>query len=201
MKSERGVTAVELMIVIGLIGVIAAMAIPATQRTLSHARLSSGSTLMVGAIEGCRDKAANNGIICIIEVRQDDSALTNANHHEGAFRIVLADPETGVPLVNAVPEIYNFRLQGKNKLSGISIEYGPTRDWEDIEFGYPGSIAFGPDGLLMDNAGIDAAGNVNFRLMNKRAVPNYDANQLVIDRGGNVRVGKAGATGVTAAPI
>lgn len=61
MKSQRGFTLIELMIVIAIIGVLAAIAVPAYQNYTIRAQVSEGLTLADGWKTGIAEYYATNG--------------------------------------------------------------------------------------------------------------------------------------------
>ena len=64
-------------------------------------------------------------------------------------------------------------------------------NWSDDETGRSGAFLFGPDGLLMPNSAADPQGRIVFEIVNKKALPHWDAQTLTIDRGGNVEIKKS----------
>jgi len=79
MKKQQGFTLIELMIVVAIIGILAAIAIPAYQDYTIRAQVSEGLNLAAGA------KAA------VTEYTQDRGTFPNSNLQAG-----IADPATEI---------------------------------------------------------------------------------------------------------
>jgi prepilin-type N-terminal cleavage/methylation domain-containing protein len=179
MSAQRGMTAIELMIVIALVGIVAAMAAPNIEQMVARARLSAAANILKSAVEGCADDAANNGVVCTITLLSEDSALTDRSSWQGSFQTQLSDPATNLAVAPA--EVYDFTSPGQNKFAYVSMESQNIGVWAGD------AIQFSPDGLLMPNAGLTGP-TATMTLRNKRALPQVDQRFLVIDRGGNVQI-------------
>ena len=61
-KKQQGFTLIELMIVVAIIGILAAIAIPAYQDYTKRAQISEGLTLSAGAKTGIAEYFADHGV-------------------------------------------------------------------------------------------------------------------------------------------
>ena len=61
LKKQQGFTLIELMIVVAIIGILAAIAIPAYQDYIARSQVSEASTLIGGARTAIEEDVAQNG--------------------------------------------------------------------------------------------------------------------------------------------
>jgi type IV fimbrial biogenesis protein FimT len=66
LKKSKGVTLLELIVAIAIIGILASMAIPAFDNQIKNSRLVSNTNLIVGAVNIARSEAVNRGVQVMI---------------------------------------------------------------------------------------------------------------------------------------
>ncbi len=62
MKNSKGVTLLELVTVIAIVGVLASLAIPAFDNQLKNSKLVANTNLLIGAYNVARSEAINRGV-------------------------------------------------------------------------------------------------------------------------------------------
>jgi len=115
MKKQQGFTLIELMIVVAIIGILAAIAIPAYQDYTIRAQVSEGINLSAGA------KAA------VTEFFQDRGVLPGDNNEAGVASAdeIVGKYVTGVAVgANGVITV-TYGSQANNAINGQNIELVP----------------------------------------------------------------------------
>ena len=75
-KSDRGFTLIELMVVLIIIGVIAAIAAPNLLGMLNRYRVDRATATLVGAIKEAQRQAMRQGKLCRININTTNNSLT-----------------------------------------------------------------------------------------------------------------------------
>jgi type IV fimbrial biogenesis protein FimT len=83
MKKTSGFTLLELMIVVGIIGVVMAIAVPSLSETIKNERLTSATNGLLSDIMLARSKAVGRNQPVIICASSDGATCTNGSYEEG----------------------------------------------------------------------------------------------------------------------
>lgn len=76
MSSQRGVTLIELMIAVGILAIVVAIAVPNFQSMIQNNRLTSASNELLGVFQVARAEAirANRRVVLLLDTTPDPSA-------------------------------------------------------------------------------------------------------------------------------
>ena len=124
MKKQQGFTLIELMIVVAIIGILAAIAIPAYQDYTIRAQVSEGLNLAGGA------KAA------VTEYYQDQGAFPTTNAMAGveASNLIVGKYVTGVAVGGAGVITVTYGNDANTNIAGDSLTLTPTDRTGSIEW-------------------------------------------------------------------
>lgn len=92
-KVQQGFTLIELMIVVAIIGILAAIAVPAYQDYTIRAQVSEGINLMAGAKNGVADFWADRGAF---PASNADAGVPASNSIKGSYVSSVAVGSNGV---------------------------------------------------------------------------------------------------------
>ena len=112
-KAQQGFTLIELMIVVAIVGILAAVAIPAYQDYTIRARVAEGIGLASAAKTGVSEYFASEGTLPADNVEAglgSPSSITGNN----------------VTSVTVLAGLITVRYTGGGALSGQEIEFNPT---------------------------------------------------------------------------
>lgn len=92
MSSQRGVTLIELMIAVGILAIVVAIAVPNFQSMIQNNRLTSASNELLGVFQIARAEAirANRRVVLVLDSTPDLSA------DEGHVMVFVDDDRDGV---------------------------------------------------------------------------------------------------------
>ena len=125
-KLQQGFTLIELMIVVAIIGILAAIAVPAYQDYTIKARVSEGASL-AGAVRTAVDVAfSENGSLAAVPVTHASLGLaTNASYASRYVRsVTVSDDGASRPMVTVV--LRATAALGLSSAGGQDIRYTST---------------------------------------------------------------------------
>ena len=123
-KMQQGFTLIELMIVVAIIAILAAIALPAYQDYVARSQVSEGASLASGARTAVAEEFANTGTF--VGIDNSTAGLAAASDITGKY-------VTSVTVEDGVIEV-EFGVDASDKISGDVLAYSPIDATGSIEW-------------------------------------------------------------------
>jgi type IV pilus assembly protein PilA len=128
MKKQQGFTLIELMIVVAIIGILAAIAIPAYQDYTIRAQVSEGLNLSGGAKAAVTEYFQDQGAFPVNNTQAGLAAGTNINGKYVSQVVVSANGVITSTYSNVAPRSANLKINGAT-LTMTPLDAGGSVTW------------------------------------------------------------------------
>lgn len=128
MRNARGVTLIELAVVLGLLGLLAAVVAPTLGATLATLRTESTADVLYGALHLTRTRARATGVTHALVIERDGRAFRIVEDPRGRARTVYG-PRT---LVAGVLASGNTTIQFSPKGFAVPMGTITVRDGDEV---------------------------------------------------------------------
>ena len=141
---QKGFTLIELMIVVAIIGILAAIAIPAYQNYTIRAQVTEGLSLADGWKTGIAEFYAQNGVM------PSGSSTTGSSTQIIAAGATTGKYVNGVSVATGGQIVILYGLQANQKINGLTLDISPGLSgnndvvWVCGKAGAPSVIASAP---------------------------------------------------------
>jgi type IV pilus assembly protein PilA len=130
MKKQQGFTLIELMIVVAIIGILAAIAIPAYQDYTIRAQVSEGLNLSAGAKAAVSEYFMDRGVLPLDNTEAGIATIPTDIQGNYVSQLVVANGIITVTYSNAAPQSANQAINGSTLTLTPNTANPGAIDWD-----------------------------------------------------------------------